>query len=229
MTGPDRSAWVLLLGGLLLAVFTGLLVVVTTASPGAPALDRDLASSLHRAIEGHNGLATTLRLVSTLTQPFLLRGLSLVVALDLSRRGRIRPALWLVTTMAVGGTLGGLVKLVVARDRPSWPDPIALAGGYSFPSGHALNSLLFAGCLLMLVDPVLRARSGALLRAGIWAVAVGFVLLVGMDRLALGVHYLSDVVAGWALALLTLLIAAIFGRARDPGVPPDTVPICRGS
>jgi undecaprenyl-diphosphatase len=118
--------------------------------------------------------------------------------------------------MVVGSILSPLLKEVIGRARPSFPDPVALAPGYSFPSGHALQSMLFAASVLVLTWTATRGRPG--LRAAVLTGAVGLVLLTGFDRVALGVHYTSDVVAGWVVALATLLTTlAIFHAPASAG------------
>jgi membrane-associated phospholipid phosphatase len=126
--------------------------------------------------------------------------------------------------------LGGVLKQVFARSRPEWPEAITVLTGYSFPSGHALNSMLAAGCVIVLVGP----RLGPVARRWLWVACGAFVLLVGFDRVALGVHYLSDVLAGWSLALAVLFATlAAFGPfpvqpASAPDQPGDGPPPTTG-
>jgi undecaprenyl-diphosphatase len=78
--------------------------------------------------------------------------------------------------------------------------------------------MAFAACAVILLHPVLARRGRALL----WGLAAAFVLLVGFDRIALGVHYVSDVLAGWAVGLATVLAtAAMFDRGRVRPLTPD--------
>ena len=121
----------------------------------------------------------------------------LVVAVWLWRRGAKRLAAWAVVTMVIGGVLGVVLKLLVERARPAFPEPVAHASGYSFPSGHALNSMLCVGVLILVFLPVLRPAGRVLA----YAVGALVVLLTGFDRVALGVHFVSDVLAGWVVAL----------------------------
>ncbi|MFJ8581867.1 phosphatase PAP2 family protein [Micromonospora sp. NPDC093277] len=112
------------------------------------------------------------------------------------------PALWVATTMAGGGLLGVLIKLLVGRHRPELLNPVARASGLSFPSGHALNATLAAGVVLLVFLPFTRDRWP--LRWALWTVAVLVAVVTGFSRIALGVHWTSDVVGGWLLGLAVL-------------------------
>jgi undecaprenyl-diphosphatase len=100
------------------------------------------------------------------------------------------------------------------------PDPVAHASGYSFPSGHALNSFLCVGILIMVFLPVLRPAG----KTVAYAIGAALVLLTGYDRVALGVHYVSDVLAGWgaALACIAGTAAAFEIWRREHGRPSST-------
>lgn len=122
-------------------------------------------------------------------------------------RGMNRPAAWLA--IAVGGSviLDVSLKLKFHRVRPV-PFVGAVPMTYSFPSGHALSSFCFYGVLAGLICAGIESR---LLRAIIWIVAAAVVLAIGLSRIYLGVHYPTDVVAGYVAAaawVSTLLFAA---------------------
>lgn len=126
--------------------------------------------------------------------------------------GRPRTAV-VCGSVLVGGTLAGVaMKLVVARPRPVWADPVAAEIGYSMPSSHALNAGLGCGLLVVLARPWL-SRQGHLRTAIGGAVVVAGV--TALDRLLLGVHYLSDVGVGAGLgALLAVLANRLSGGDR---------------
>jgi membrane-associated phospholipid phosphatase len=206
------------LAALLVAVpFTLLALLVRSRAGWLTRLDTGVAESLSTLMNGQSWLVRTMRVIGWLSEPFVLRAVALVIVVLLWRRGRRRVAIWLAVTMAVGGVLGVLLKLIVARARPELDAPVAAAGGYSFPSGHALNAMVFACCVLVLAHP----RTGGPTRGYAWLGAVVFVLLVGFDRISLGVHYLSDVVAGYAVgaAVAVATVAAFRIWQREERVP----------
>jgi membrane-associated phospholipid phosphatase len=125
-----------------------------------------------------------------------------------------------VVTLLVGGLLGLLFKIVVNRPRPELESPIAHAPGGSFPSGHAMTAAL--GCLMivLILLPVLSAAW----RAAAWAAAAVVTVAAGFCRVALGVHYVSDVLAGWVfgIAIVVATTTAFETWRRSEGRTPAT-------
>lgn len=112
---------------------------------------------------------------------------------------------WTVRFLAASG-LGGLVvrglKAAFSRERPL--EAVVEAAGWSFPSGHAFGAMVFYGLLVALVW-VSTERRGV--RAAAVAAGVLVVGAVGLSRVALGVHYPSDVAAGWAAGAAWLALS----------------------
>ena len=106
-------------------------------------------------------------------------------------------ALWGFATLMVGWFVGYASKLLVQRARPVVADPVSHAPGYSFPSGHALNVTVFATVMVFVVWPLL---SGVSRKVAV-GLATALILLVGADRMFLGAHFPSDVLAGVLLGL----------------------------
>ncbi|MDR0181414.1 phosphatase PAP2 family protein [Lysobacter sp. UC] len=125
--------------------------------------------------------------------------IAFVLALTALRK--YREAVFAAVALGGSALLNLGAKLFFARDRPSLWESIAPETTYSFPSGHAMGSMTLA-CVLVLLAWHTRWR---------WAVLVlmvPFVLLVGLSRVYLGVHYPSDILAGWAVA--TAWVAAVY-------------------
>jgi len=194
----------LALGGLAtLAVavpFTLLALLVLSKWEPLARLDASVADEMNEFARSQGWIVGTLDVLAKALDPWVFRLIVLGVAVWLFQRGARRLALWSLVTLAVGGVLGVVLKLVVERARPTLEQPVAHANGFSFPSGHALNSFLAVGILLLVFLPVLTTAG----RVVAYAVGAFLVLLTGFDRVALGVHYVSDVVAGWIVALACL-------------------------
>ena len=115
----------------------------------------------------------------------------------------------MIATLAGATLLNLLLKQTFARTRPDpffdYPLPVS----HSFPSGHAFFAASFFGGLAVLVSG--RVRSSAL-RLAVWIVALSLVLLIGLSRVYLGVHYPSDVFAGYAAAVVWVAGVALGDR-----------------
>lgn len=117
-------------------------------------------------------------------------------------------AICTLVTVPTGTLLNVLMKYAFHRDRPSFDHPLLSLTTYSFPSGHAAGSTLFYGLFAAyLVTKADRWRS----RVVIALCAFAVVILVSLSRMYLGVHYLSDVLAGMAegVAWLSLCLAGM--------------------
>lgn len=154
--------------------------------------------------------------LAVVMHPWSMRALVAAGALAAWRQGRRRTALGAAGTMLVGSAAGAGLKLAVRRDRPPFGDDVGAELGFSMPSGHALNGTLALGLLLVLLWPWLRRRGWQ--RQAV-AVAVLLGLVVCLDRLVLGVHYLSDVAAGAALGGLGTAVAVRLVRPDRLGDP----------
>ena len=98
------------------------------------------------------------------------------------------------------------IKFLLQRQRPLVP-LISKAHGYSFPSGHTFTSVTFYGILAYIAY---RSIKNVFLRWGIILFLLIFVLLVGFSRVYLRLHYASDVIAGFCLGLIWLILAELF-------------------
>jgi undecaprenyl-diphosphatase len=99
----------------------------------------------------------------------------------------------------------GIHELKAAVDRPRPPEPLHHYSGSSFPSGHAAHSVLY---LWLAVTIVLRLRPGMARGAAVVTGGIVLTILVGLSRVYLNVHYLSDVSGGWALGVASFSLCA---------------------
>lgn len=180
-------------------------------------LDRDVARSLHEWVLEHTGWQHALRILSDwVWDPNMYRLLIALTCVWLWWRGARRLVAWAVVTVVVTGLLGAVLKLVFTRARPNLPNPVDHAGGWSFPSGHALMGTVGPGVLLLALLPLIPR----VWRSVAWVVAVVSAVGVGFTRVALGVHFVTDVVGGWVLGIAVLAAtSAVFEWwRRDAGL-----------
>lgn len=206
----------------LLAVIVAVLgVLVGHKAPVIIDIDRSVGSAaLYRGGGfGVDALQVLTAPGSTVFRVVVLVPLVIVYAI----RRQWRMVGFVVLSELVVGPLTLLLKDVVGRGRPTADDPLVYAGGLSFPSGHSSGAACLAGIFLVVLWPVVNRRWRTLVAAGL---AV-FALVVAWTRIALGVHYLSDTVAGLCLGAAVVIVSmTIFGvypggpgRTPVPGRP----------
>ncbi|MGY1644460.1 phosphatase PAP2 family protein [Geodermatophilus sp. SYSU D00703] len=176
----------------------------------APQVRLDEAVS-HALYAGDDRSVATGLLLEVLTTPGVV-WFRVLVSLPLLFWLGTRRAWWtaafVVAANVTVGPLTVLLKELVGRVRPAFEDGGLSYGGLSFPSGHSSGIATLVTVALVLSWPRLSARARR------WAVTGGaaLVVLVGLTRMWLGVHFLSDVVGGWALGVAwTLALALAFG------------------
>lgn len=205
------------LGGVLLVAVPFLLLWLLIEDRWAPLrhVDRGAARALNNLVYDKPIVVDALKFVSDVFGPTTWRIAAVVVAIGLIRRRRFRLAAFLVVCVGGGAVVDGAAKLLAGRQRPVLDHPVAHAPGLSFPSGHALGSLVGIAALLLVFLPVMSrpVRRIALLTGALLVAAVGF------SRVGLGVHYVSDVVGGWILGSAWVLVttAAFTTWRRETG------------
>ena len=199
-----RSGWPLALG---LGCTFAALAWLSQPSGLLWQLDRDIAALMQRGIVGTT--AVFVRGFTHLGDPPLLWAVVVLVAIGLVLRRRGSDAtFWLLTT-ALGGIWVRLLKSLFQRQRPDFDADWVAAAGYSFPSGHAAGATLVYG----LAAVGLLGRHCSRSRALAASVLVMTALLIGFSRIALQVHFASDVWAGHLLAA-SWLAFCVWGRRR---------------
>jgi membrane-associated phospholipid phosphatase len=119
---------------------------------------------------------------------------------------RVRAAVFTVAVMVTTSLVTTAAKLLLGRSRPQWQDTVDQLTSKSFPSGHASSSAALAGVVLVLVWGLL-ARGA--LRAAATTLVLVMWLVVCLDRILLGRHFPTDVIAGTFLGVAVVLAALV--------------------
>jgi membrane-associated phospholipid phosphatase len=182
------------------------LTLLAVQDKWAPLLgvDQGARDGLHRYAVTHPGFVAAMRLISDFGSAVAWIVVLGLVAAWLLWRGLPRLALFVVVTAAGSSLLNLMVKGAVHRLRPVLNDPVARAHGLSFPSAHAQAAVVGYGVLLVVFLPILY---GAWRTCAV-AFAVVAVTAIGFSRVALGVHYVSDVFGGFVLGAAWLAAMA---------------------
>jgi undecaprenyl-diphosphatase len=147
-------------------------------------------------------LTLLMNFVTVLGSTLFLSTVFVCVFIIFIRKNRKRPAILITMTMAGAVILNFVLKVSFARARPVPFFDTPLPSSYSFPSGHALFALCFYGALAWIFASMIRKHW---LKSLIWVAAVFLVLLIGISRIYLGVHYPSDVIAGYAASIVWVI------------------------
>ncbi len=196
-----RLPWPILAGaGLALFLLTLLWIGHELVEGDGATIDR--AIMLAMRVPGHPlqpigpaWLPSAVRDVTALGSTTVLSFIVLVAATFLGLAGRLRTALLVVSASLLGSIAVETIRSFIARPRPQLTGQLMEVNSHSFPSGHAAISAIVYLTLATLLFPVLPDRR---IRAFVLVVALTLTTAIGLSRLYLGVHWPSDVLAGWA-------------------------------
>jgi len=195
--------------------FALVLALVTSGWSPLRDLDTAVGDALNRYALDHDWVVRASSALSVIGSRLLYVPLFAALVLVLLWQGRRRSAAFIIVTAIGSELLNTSVKTAVDRSRPMFLDPLTQAPGSSFPSGHAQEAAVAAAMVLIVYLPALRGAA----RSAMITVAAVAVVAIGLSRVVLGVHYLSDVVGGYLLgAAWTMVVAALL-----TGSPPTTV------
>lgn len=217
--GAKPATW---LAATLLAGFGLLTVLVGLGWSPLISLDHSVARWAYQATYGNDGWTSWWVAVDRVTEPILLRIFLVLVGLVLAWRRRWALAGWLIAVSVFQNLVAGVVKHILERPRPHWPEPLALEDSTSFPAGHSAGAALFATALVLVA---LATSMPHAWRRVVAVAALTAAVVVSLDRIFLGLHYLSDVVAGVLLGVAVTLagwavmVAVLQARARRSGEP----------
>jgi undecaprenyl-diphosphatase len=206
-------------------LFALLLIVVRLQWAPIEAVDHRAAADLNSLVAGHTVAVSVVKAVTWLGSSGVLWTVTGVAAVVLAIRRRWRLAIYLLVAGAGVLTLDPVLKALVGRLRPVVAQPIAYGTGDSFPSGHALGSIVCYGALYLVFLPA----TGGRWRRAFAIVIATLIVAIGASRLLLGVHFISDVLGGWALGITWLGVTAFaFELSRQAGGAPATEPMTEG-
>ena len=199
------------MGAVLVSLFVTLGFVAHDAAAGT-ALDHAVLAWMvnHR----HPGLTSLAIAVTNVGSPV---GVALIAigAATVSwwRVGSARPAILILTTLAVAGAVSTVTKLIVGAHRPAPAAQLVVETDPSFPSGHVTGTLALLGALAVVIGH----HCGRAVSAAVIALAVAGTVAVGFTRLYLGVHWVTDIVGGLLLGTAAVVSAnMVYWRMMGP-------------
>jgi undecaprenyl-diphosphatase len=148
--------------------------------------------------------------------------LAVVLVLLFLMLGKKREALFSAFTLLFGEVSYAVIKLLVARPRPSLWYALVPRSGFSFPSGHSVGSVVFYGFGCYLISRMIEKKSA---KAFWWFLAAFIPLNIGLSRIYLGVHWASDVLGGWTLGLAIAVLSVFLMKELESRKPMDGVPV----
>jgi undecaprenyl-diphosphatase len=197
---PEEKQSRLLIAGFLASaltlVFFGWLTRVVLAGESLK-FDIRVREAVHSLASGP--LTSVMLVVTQMGSSLVLLPLGAFMMWRLIAADRKRAAMIFVAACVGAGALTEVLKLAFRRTRPLAYFGYAEPSSYSFPSGHSIMSACFYGIVAAVLTVNIQSRRK---RAAIWAGAVLMALSIGFSRVYLGVHYPTDVLAGYATAVI---------------------------
>ena len=206
--------WLLAIGLLMLVSALGWLGSEVERDQTLP-FDLGIREAIHR--HASPPVTSAMILLSFVGSAYVIVPLTVGAFILLWRTGRIRQARLFAIAMAGELPIEYSLKVAFHRPRPQPYFDYALPASHSFPSGHALDAMIFFGTLAVFLGPHLHPRWG---RPLVWLTAAAMIAGIGFSRVYLGVHYPTDVIAGYTAGLIWVLAIAagnyLHSRHRQP-------------
>ena len=194
----------------ILVLVAAMFLFAWLAAEGLKADTEQFDATIRTAIHQLSSPALTqiMKAFSFLGEAAVLTAMSALAIVLLSCFRRAREAVLLAITMLGAAGLDIVLKRAFHRPRPvpffgTSPD------SYSFPSGHALASLCFYASIALILSAHVRRRG---VRSGVWIAALLLIGTIGFSRIYLGVHYPSDVIAGYCAAIFWVAAVSLLNR-----------------
>jgi membrane-associated phospholipid phosphatase len=213
-----RKTWLIVSAILPVAVYALMWIGYALQWNWLTIVDSSWLEAMHRYSAAHPGWATTWNVFCTVLGPTAFRLLALAVIIFALVRRNVRVAMFLVISVELAGIITEIAKYAASRPRPA--TALVTAPSTSFPSGHALGVMVGVLALLIVVLPVVRRP----LRAWLVAFGAATVILIGVGRVVLNVHYPSDVLAGWSLGYAYFVACLLMIPPSRPVTVTDETP-----
>ncbi|MDI6712802.1 MAG: phosphatase PAP2 family protein [Anaerosomatales bacterium] len=203
-------------------LFVGVVWLLAVQVPEAGWIDVDVAL----ALEGLRtpALDATARVLAVVGDTAAMTVVTLAAAAAFASARRFREAAYVALTMGAGFAASTVVKALVDRARPAGIALGPVPDGASFPSGHVVAAACLAGALAVVVT--MWGGSTPRRRAVAFFTAAAWVVLMAASRVYLGVHFVSDVVAGALLGVAVVAVStALFFGGSCPGAGEGASPL----
>lgn len=204
MTTPRSRFWTAFV--LLFTVWLAMLVL------GGRGFAPDIAVYRMLYAEAGSQLGRNATVFTRIGDGVVLSILAVIAAVYLAARRKRRTALLLIAVFG-GRFLVELQKLIFNRPRPGVSPHLVAVDSYSFPSGHAANAMITFLAIGLLLPVAQRNRAIAV------GIGLALALQVGASRVMLGVHWPTDVIGGWAFALLWVMSCMRLASTRPDAEP----------
>lgn len=213
MPAEKHRVWLVVLSLCLLCF--GLMVVSYLFSWGIGRLDLPFGQGL---IEASTPLGLAFfSAVTILGNSMFVTSFSIPIGLVFILKKQWQNLKLFVCSIGVGSLINYLLKIIFERQRPAFIGAPHQLTSFSFPSGHAMGSVLLFGMLIYLLLPAIKNHRTKTI---VIAATVLLILLIGFSRPYLGVHYLTDILAGYCAGLFWLLLLIFADQNQWFGGPP---------
>lgn len=196
-----------ILFGILLAVFIFLFLCVQTG------MAQDIDNEIYKLMQNHQneGLTNLLKIITDLGGTVGLFSIALITILILFFCQKRKYGIAMALNLMISSITYFILKNIIQRPRPPIHERLIEETAYSFPSGHSTNNMAFYALAICFVYQNVKNKK---LRNGICILLGCIPILIGFSRFYLRVHYISDVLAGFCLGIMCVIVFMSYGYQK---------------